>query len=339
MNLKFICTNLSGLGGTETVLIKVLNEFAKQDNRLELILVDNPQNGDWLGKIDKRVRVRIVGKSNKKVFAVKNIINTPKDTHIISTSPKMVKLAWMLRKLFLKKYKIISWIHFSLLKNDMFDPRGTVTLADGHLAISSVIVNELQELGVDSHKVKLIFNPIERQDESFRTQSNNLLYAGRIMLEGQKNLHELLDYLADNPDEKVDFYGAGDEDGFKKYVSQKNIAHQVVFHGWTSNLWNEITKRPKALIMTSKYEGLPMIMLEAISRGIPVITSRFDGYSDVVREGINGFSYELGNIDELAEKVKLLTEIDENKISESIEEFYPERYYAKLKRAIEELVM
>ena len=44
-----------------------------------------------------------------------------------------------------------------------------------------------------------------------------------------------------------------------------------------------------------------MVMLETVARGIPVITSKFKSYDDIVKENINGYSYSLGNIKELTE--------------------------------------
>ena len=90
--------------------------------------------------------------------------------------------------------------------------------------------------------------------------------------------------------------------------------------------------------MTSKFEGLPMVFLESISRGVPVISSQFDGYDDVVKEKINGFSYEPGNIDKLTKAIAKIKDIkDKKKIQNSINEFYNDNYFAKLDNVIKEI--
>ena len=90
--------------------------------------------------------------------------------------------------------------------------------------------------------------------------------------------------------------------------------------------------------MTSKFEGLPMVFLESISRGMPVISSRFDGYDDVIKEKINGFSYEPGNIDKLTKAIAKIKDIkDKKKIQNSINEFYNDNYFAKLDNVIKEI--
>ena len=56
-------------------------------------------------------------------------------------------------------------------------------------------------------------------------------------------------------------------------------------------------------VMTSQMEGLPMVLLEAKSWGLPLVS--FDimtGPSDIIQDGINGYLIEEGNIDEMAER-------------------------------------
>ena len=91
--------------------------------------------------------------------------------------------------------------------------------------------------------------------------------------------------------------------------------------------------------MSSKYEGLPMIMLESISRGIPVVTTKFDGYEDIVKEGVNGYTYKSGNIEELGQKLIKISEqkISTKDIQDSIENYYTENYFKNLENALVKL--
>lgn len=61
-----------------------------------------------------------------------------------------------------------------------------------------------------------------------------------------------------------------------------------------------------------------MIFLESISRGIPVISSQFDGYDDVVKDGINGFSYRLGNINKLTKVISKIKNIKNKKVFKKV---------------------
>jgi glycosyltransferase involved in cell wall biosynthesis len=54
------------------------------------------------------------------------------------------------------------------------------------------------------------------------------------------------------------------------------------------------------------YEGFPMVILEAMSLGKPVITTSLGGLPEIIRDGYNGFLVPPGDADALAEKIKML---------------------------------
>ena len=64
--------------------------------------------------------------------------------------------------------------------------------------------------------------------------------------------------------------------------------------------------------MTSEMEGLPMVLLEAKSYGLPLVS--FDimtGPSDIIRDGVNGYLVSYGDVEELTEKIAKLIDSDE----------------------------
>jgi len=71
----------------------------------------------------------------------------------------------------------------------------------------------------------------------------------------------------------------------------------------------EVRNRMKncyCLVLPSITEGLPRVILEAMALSKPVVASRVGGIPDLVRDGQNGFLFEAGNVQELAEKLKIL---------------------------------
>jgi len=60
------------------------------------------------------------------------------------------------------------------------------------------------------------------------------------------------------------------------------------------------------LVLPSLTEGLPRVILEAMALQKPVIASRVGGIPDLVKEGETGFLFEVGNVKELAEKLRIL---------------------------------
>ena len=342
--LNFLCSELSGTGGTETILIKVLNHLI--DNyEVTLTLSNIPEKREWLDKIDRKVKINMFKGNNNisKLLFILKLFLFKKNTDYISLSPKMILLGSKIKKIFNKNYQIISWFHLSLANQDVFDTDHTLPCADGHLAISNVNRRELLNMGVTEERIRLIYNPTEK-NEILPQNCNNemrIFYAGRIVLGTPKNLRELLNGINNIDNVYLDIYGGGpDLEKGKELANNLGITDRIKWHGWTSKLWEEITERPDALIMTSNSEGFPMIMLEAISRGIPVITSNFDGYDSIIKEGINGYSYELGNIESMKEAIEKLREnkLSPEKVKDSISRFYSDSYFENLDEAIEYFV-
>lgn len=343
MKLKFLCTKLSGTGGTETVLVKVLNHLVTQ-NEVELVLADEPVKYEWLDKLDQKIKVKIyAGRFEKLIKVAQLFLSADKNTCFISLSPKIIKLGAKIKQLLHKHYTLLSWIHFSLADQDMFDAANTIPLADGHLAISSPIKSELMKYGVPEEKIRLVYNPIEPESAelpSYADDKSHFFYAGRLMLAGQKNLGELLTGVAHFDGALLDMYGTGvDAKKCEHKANELGIADRVTWHGWTPDLWQKIKQRPTALVMTSTYEGLPMIMLEAIARGIPVVSSRFNGYRDVLKDGENGFTYDVGDLAGLEQALHAVaqTTFEPQAVKQSIAPFYLENYFANLEQALVEL--
>jgi len=70
-------------------------------------------------------------------------------------------------------------------------------------------------------------------------------------------------------------------------------------------------EQAKILILPSFYEGLPNVILEAMSVGVPVIATRVGGIPDVVKDGETGLLVEPGRVDELAISIRRLIEDDD----------------------------
>lgn len=354
LNIAIVAPNLSGKGGTETVLTKVINhkEYQKKIN-FKLFLSDGTRFSDWLFFLDVPKENIIVNKRSgffKQVEKIKFFIKS-KDDIILALGPKTVLLAWLIRILFFKKYIIVSWIHFSIQSSPV--KRATLLkLADWHLAISKGITNQLINIGVNEKKIYTVFNPVEKSDVTILPSNSsiyNITYIGRMMYGGQKNIHFLIDSLARlNKKNRyvINFFGDGERDELqkiKKYcddVLSENI--NVKFHGWVSNPWSEI-KSTDVLVLTSSYEGFGMVLAEAISRGIPVVSTNAPvGPSDIIKDGINGFLVGLEDASEFAMTldyaIQYFKKIDRKIIKESINFLYSENFYKRIENAINDFI-
>lgn len=343
MKITFICNKITGRGGTETVLVKVLNGLKKRGYDVRLVLSNLTDDKKWLSRINSQINY-VYPKNDSRLgrllfFAkiFKQVKN--KETFII-LSPNLVRYFSLLERISHKQVTIVSWIHFSLDHQNFFNPKVLLS-ADYHLAISSAIKQQLVAMGVPDNRIFLIFNPADMH-HMFRPHSqdnkSHLLYIGRVQQFGQKNLAELLSGIKQvSSDIILDVYGSGkDLRQCKNQCRTLGIQNRVVWHGWSNDVWKDINFKPMALILTSKFEGLPMVFLEAMSRGIPCISADFDGYDDVVVEKVNGFSYHLGNTTQLASTIEKTSEMKfiPSEIQNSIEKYYSDDYYDRLENSL-----
>lgn len=341
MKLKFVCAPASGNGGTETVLVKALNHLV-QTNSVELYLTTIPENRIWLSQMDRRIKIHEIkrdSKVGKLLYLSRIFLTADSKDHFVILSVNAIKLAAKIRRITGKNYSITSWIHYSLINQNMFDPQN-ITYADNHWAISTPIKHQLMDLGIAEDKISLIFNPIDeyqgKLNESDSGAALRLVYVGKIMLDGQKNLRELFQGIkAYQGKIHLDLFGADTSDGeVEKFVEKIGIKDKCTFHGWIRNPWENILSEvhPNALVLTSHYEGLPMVMIEAMSRGIPCLVADFSGYEDIINVGKNGLVYRSGDLTDFVQKMNKLsqTNYDAEQVKKSVDKFNSNEYYQHL---------
>lgn len=93
----------------------------------------------------------------------------------------------------------------------------------------------------------------------------------------------------------------------KQMARELGVSEQVRFVGERPHeelpLW---ISAAEAIVLPSLDEGLPVLLMEALASGVPVIATRVGGTPEVVKEGRNGFLVEPRNPEALAEKLSLL---------------------------------
>jgi len=120
---------------------------------------------------------------------------------------------------------------------------------------------------------------------------NYILFVGRNdRVKGIKYLTEAFSLIKkDFPDFKLVLVGEGLPEGKLSLAETKNKM-----------------KNCYCLVLPSITEGLPRVIMEAMALGKPVVASRVGGIPDLIQDGHNGFLFEVGNSNELAEKLRIL---------------------------------
>ena len=111
------------------------------------------------------------------------------------------------------------------------------------------------------------------------------------------------------PQWHLDIVGEGEwKDTLQKMINSYNL-QDVVHLIPPTDCVGEMYCQASIMVMSSRYEGLPMVLLEGASFGLPLVAFACKcGPADLVVDGVNGFLIPLGNIKMLAAKIILLME-------------------------------
>ena len=136
--------------------------------------------------------------------------------------------------------------------------------------------------------IEALYSKMKKDDKSYQYE---IVYLGRLTV--PKNPHRLLSVfkkIADKePEIKIAVIGTGElENEVLKEATELNLAPNVEFLGFLNNPY-KILYDSKVMLMTSLWEGTPMCVLEAMSLGVPVVSTPTDGVSIVVENNETGF--------------------------------------------------
>lgn len=121
-------------------------------------------------------------------------------------------------------------------------------------------------------------------------------------------LHAFKIVLMRIPDAKLIITGGGaEEESLRELGHSLGIQDQVIFNGSISYATiHRFIASLDFLVVPSRIDNLPTVILEAFSVATPVIASDAGGIPDIIQPGFNGLLFESGNAEDLAEKLLLL---------------------------------
>lgn len=68
----------------------------------------------------------------------------------------------------------------------------------------------------------------------------------------------------------------------------------------------EVLKQADLFVLASRYEGLGLVVLEAMAASVPVIASNIDGPAELIQDGQNGLLFKTNDAESLFEKIRYL---------------------------------
>lgn len=317
----FFSGDITRSGGTERVSVQLANELAKE-KEYEICFLS------------------LVEQADKPFYEITNDIKRYfLGTHWINPGPGYLPLIGKLKR-FLKaqeidiiididivldvlsipatkrlKTKVISWEHFncefeqSVLYRKWIS-RLSVKKADYIVTLTEQDKQSYGKLLKRTSDIETVYNPF------FQVELNeNIRRENWIVTVGRLTYQKGTDYLAEvakevlkqNKDWKWIVLGDGEERKKLETITKENdLEKQLFLKGRVENVeW--YLNRAKLFVLTSRYEGLPLCLIEAMQMNVPCVS--FDvktGPSDIIENNVNGILISSFEIEKMIKEINAL---------------------------------
>lgn len=178
---------------------------------------------------------------------------------------------------------------------------------DLYLAPSHFFREKMIEFGFSADKVLTLPNFLTADKLSQPYEGGSyLLYCGRLSEE--KGIETLLKAATLTRSVPLVIVGGGPLEASLREKVVKFGLDNVELTGFKqgAELRRLVNGALATVVPSEWYENCPMSVLEALAAGKPVIGSRIGGIPELIDNGVNGFTFEAGNAEELAERIELL---------------------------------
>lgn len=308
-------------GGAERVMLNLAKGMAAAGRHVTLVLVS--ANGDYLDQIPSELEVVNLGQPSvfKAIPAIASYVKKAQPAAVLSALPHVNIAALLAKTLFRLKVRIVLTEHnqITLKADGASGARRKLTFflvpklyrsADAVVAVSNGVAKDIEKFAkLPANSVKCIYNPsfspkiLERAQEEpvhpwfFDGGQEILLAAGR--LHKQKAYDVLLRAMAlvrHHRDVRLLVIGEGDErKSLEAMRDELGLKDAVDFAGFCANPFAAMA-RSKLLVMSSAWEGLPTVLIEAMACDLPIVTTDCpSGPSEILDNGTYGYLTPVGD--------------------------------------------
>ncbi len=321
MNICYLLAGFSGTGGIGRVTSILVNELQKNSNYKIFTLCYAKTKKEDVYELKSNITKEYL--LEKKVSMLKSLLKgsfiksrqylVNNEIDILIACGTIYYLIAVISTIGLKT-KVICWEH-SNVQNNNDHAFQAYTRKFGAIRSNLIVTltkhdkaSFINEYGVT--KVKQVYNPIDNaildSISDYCLESKKIISVGRLSY--PKNFENLIEVaqiiFKKHPDWEWHIYGEGElKDDLQYKINQYNIQNNLFLKGKVYNLY-ELYNEYSFLVMTSRYEGFPMTLLEGLANGLPLISyDVLTGPNEIITNNENGFLISPFDIEEMANKI------------------------------------
>lgn len=184
------------------------------------------------------------------------------------------------------------------------------------ITVSESLADWLSTIAISPSKVTVVPNGVPQVSVASRENLGDSVVLGVVALfRPRKGLDVLLRALHEvkKTDTAVHLrvVGGFETPAYEKEIKSLNeslgLADSVTWVGFTDDVTSELAKMDVFVLPSVFGEGMPMVLLEAMAVGLPVIGTDVEGIPEVARDGLEGFIVEPSNVQVMAKVIQVLS--------------------------------
>lgn len=314
-------------GGAERVLLNLAHNLAARGLRVDLLLAK--AEGHYLEQVEPEVRI-IDLKSPQvwsSIFPLVQYLKQVQPRSLLAALHYPCEIAILAKHLARAKTRIVVSEHNTLSSEAKGISQLSVRLtplaarlsyphADSIIAVSQGVADDLATLiHLPPERIKVIYNPVLTPDMYQKaeepvdhpwfqgTQVPVLLAVGR--LHPQKDYPMLIrafEQLRRQQRVRLMILGAGPEAAtLQALIDQLGLTSDIVMSGFVSNPYAYMA-RASAVVMSSAWEGLPTVLIEAMALNVPIVSTNCrSGPAEILKQGEYGWLVPVGDSSAMAQ--------------------------------------
>lgn len=324
MILLYFVDNLSSSGGIQRMLVNKINYLA--DDPLYTIHIVCFQKCDSFFKINPNISLHNLGiepmdsffakESNliSLVRKTKHLLDLIKPDVVVNENMKTMSflLPWIKRQI-----PKVYVIHFSYIGQESIDKFLYKN------SFHRYLIRSLRSFILKKYEKFIVLTEFDRKKwtlpniqvipnftslESYKSPSllsKKVVFVGRFEYEKDAlmliNAWSIVSKAA--PDWTLELYGVGsEEDNIRSQIKKMGLEKSAILKGLSTDIQN-VYQNASLLVNSSIYEGFVLVVLEALTVGLPCISFDIPGCNNMIQDTKNGFLVKERKADQLAQKI------------------------------------